>query len=61
MSPRRSAQPESPAARLLLEALLHHAPADLGVLIAVHVTEGPARRARSPAATSGRRPARRGT
>ena len=32
--------PDSPAARLLLEALLHHAPADLGVLIAVHVTEG---------------------
>ena len=33
-------EPESPAARLLLEALLHHAPADLGVLIPVHVTAG---------------------
>ena len=33
-------EPESPAARLVLEALLHHAPADLGVLISVHVTEG---------------------
>lgn len=33
-------EPDSPAARLMLEALLHHAPADLGVLISVHVTEG---------------------
>jgi 2',3'-cyclic-nucleotide 2'-phosphodiesterase (5'-nucleotidase family) len=33
-------EPDSPAARLVLEALLHHAPADLGVLISVHVTEG---------------------
>ncbi|CAN5651679.1 bifunctional UDP-sugar hydrolase/5'-nucleotidase [soil metagenome] len=34
------AQPENPAALLLLEALLHRAPADLGVLMSVHVREG---------------------
>ncbi len=34
------AQPENPAALLLLEALLHRAPADLGVLMSVHVQEG---------------------
>ena len=34
------AQPENPAALLLLEALLDRAPADLGVLISMHVQEG---------------------
>ena len=34
------AEPENPAALLLLEALLDHAPADLGVLISVHVQDG---------------------
>lgn len=34
------AQPENPAALLLLEALLDRAPADLGVLMSVHVQNG---------------------